>query len=112
MPVFSTHLLDYEGLAVGRRIRDHRFARSYTLRDLAGKIGISEAKLSNVERGKVSLDLDELAQIAAALEQPLHAFLPRETVRHYFIRSRDDLARNAPIARELIGPEAGPASHH
>lgn len=112
MPVFSTHLLDYEGLEVGRRIRDHRIARGYTLRDMAHRLGVSEAKLSNVERGKVSLDLEELAQIAGALAQPLHAFLPRETVRHYFIRSRDDLARSAPIARELIGPEAGPASHH
>ena len=112
MPVFSTHLLDYEGLEVGRRIREHRIGRGQTLRDMAQRLGVSEAKLSNVERGKVSLDLEELARIAGALEQPLHAFLPRETVRHYFIRSRDDLARSAPIARELIGPEAGPASHH
>lgn len=112
MPVFSSHLVDYKGLGIGRRIREERQRKGYTLRQLAEKIAVSEAKLSNIETSKVSLDLGELAQIAKALDVPLPSFFPPDRVYHYFIKHGDELAAENPIVRHLIGPEDGPPTHH
>jgi transcriptional regulator with XRE-family HTH domain len=73
---------------------------------------VSEAKLSNIETGKVSLDLDELSRIASALNLGLPAFFPPDRVYHYFIRHAEELATEAPITRHLTGPEPGPPVHH
>jgi transcriptional regulator with XRE-family HTH domain len=112
MPVFSTHLLDYKGLGIGRRIREERQRKGYTLRALAARIGTSEPKLSNIETGKVSLDLAELSQIALALEASLPMFFPRDQVNHYFIKHAEEMSSESPISRPLVGPEPGPATHH
>jgi transcriptional regulator with XRE-family HTH domain/quercetin dioxygenase-like cupin family protein len=112
MPVFATHLLDYAGLGIGTRVREERVRVGWTLRELALKLGVSEAKLSNMERGKVSLDLAELALIAQALGAPLPTFFPPDTVRHYYIKRHEEVSAEAPIVRELLGPEAGPSTHH
>lgn len=112
MPVFSSHLLDYKGLGIGKRIREERQRKGHTLRELARKIGASEAKLSNIETGKVSLDLAELGQLAEALEVPMPAFFPRDRLYHYFIKHNEEVAGERPIVRHLIGPEAGPPTHH
>ena len=112
MPVFSTHLLDYRGLGIGKRIRDERQRKGYTLRELANRIGISEPKLSNIETGKVSLDLAELSDIARALDGSLPMFFPRDRVTHYFIKHAEEVYTESPITRALIGPEPGPTSHH
>lgn len=112
MPVFSSHLLDYKGLGIGKRIREERQRKGHTLRELARKIGASEAKLSNIETGKVSLDLAELGQLAEALDVSMPAFFPRDRLYHYFIKHNEEVAAERPIVRHLIGPEAGPPTHH
>jgi transcriptional regulator with XRE-family HTH domain/quercetin dioxygenase-like cupin family protein len=112
MPVFSTHLLDYKGLGIGRRIREERQRKGYTLRELAAQIGTSEPKLSNIETGKVSLDLAELSQIARALDTSLPTFFPRDRVYHYFIKHTEEISSEIPIVRPLVGPEPGPTTHH
>lgn len=112
MPVYSSHLVDYHGLGVGRRIREERQKKKITLRQLAEKIYVSEAKLSNIENDKVSLDLAELARIAKALETLLGAFFPRTTVQHHLVMRGHDLSGELPVTRELVGPEPGPSKHH
>lgn len=112
MPVYSSHLVDYEGFAVAGRIRGERQRRGLTLRQLAQKVGFSAAQLSNIETGKTVLDLAELSAVANALNIPIAALFPSETESHYFIKRNTDLASEQPYARELIGPEPGPQKHH
>ncbi|MEX2016350.1 MAG: helix-turn-helix transcriptional regulator, partial [Candidatus Hydrogenedentales bacterium] len=61
MPVFSSHLLDYKRLGVGHRIREERQRKRLTLRQVAARVDLSEATLSNIETEKVAPDLDQLA---------------------------------------------------
>lgn len=112
MPVYSSHLVDDRDQSLGRRIREHRLARRYTLRQLAERLRVSMAKLSNIENDKGTLDLAELSQLATALSVPLSALFPRSRVSHHLIRHSDEIAAERPILRELIGPEPGPARHH
>ena len=112
MPVYGSHLVDYRGLGVGRRIREERQRQKLTLRQLAGRVYVSEAKLSTIENDKVSVDLTELAQFAKALDTPLGTFFPRTTVQHYLIKRGHEVAAETPVSRDLIGPEPGPAKHH
>jgi transcriptional regulator with XRE-family HTH domain len=112
MPVYSSHLVDYRGLGVGRRIREERQRKKLTLRQLAEKVYVSEAKLSNIENDKVSLDLAELARLAKALDILLGSFFPRTNVQHYLVRRGSELAAELPVSRDLLGPEPGRSKHH
>ncbi len=112
MPVYSSHLVDDKDQSLGRRIREHRLAKHLTLRHLADRLGVSMAKLSNIENDKGALDLAELSQLATALGVPLAALFPRSQVAHHLIRRSAEIAAEKPVMRELIGPEPGPARHH
>lgn len=112
MPVFSSHLVDYKGLEVGKRIRDERRRKGLTLRRLAERMGLSEATLSNIETDKVSLDLTELGRIASALEVPVATFLPRSHMSHYLVKRANEVANEPLVSRKLAGPEPGPPIHH
>jgi transcriptional regulator with XRE-family HTH domain/quercetin dioxygenase-like cupin family protein len=111
MPVFSSHLMNYEGLGLGKRIRAERQRQGQTLRQLSERLGCSEAKLSNIETDKVALDLAELRQIAEALGMALAGFFPPSRVDHHLV-TRASVVNLEPVARTLIGPDAGPATHH
>lgn len=112
MPVFSSHLVDYAGLGVGKRIREERRRKGLTLREVAARIGVSEATVSNIETEKVCPDLAELARIAKVLETALSAFLPRSRMSHYLIKRASDIEKEQPVNRKLVGPEPGPPVHH
>jgi transcriptional regulator with XRE-family HTH domain/quercetin dioxygenase-like cupin family protein len=112
MPVYSSHLVDYRRLGVGRRIREERQKRNLTLRQLAEGIFVSEAKLSNIENDKVSLDLDELERLAKVLETQLGSFFPRTTVQHHLVKRGHEVVAEAPKSRDLVGPDPGPSKHH
>ncbi len=112
MPVFSSHLTEYEGLGVGKRLREERRNKHMTLRDVAARTGLSEATLSNMENEKVALDLAELAQLADALGLPVATLLPRSQMSHYLIKRADEVEREKGVMRELVGSEPGPAVHH
>lgn len=111
MPFIDSYLSS-EGLHVGHAIRGQRQKKGMTLRQLAERLRFSQAKLSNIETGKVGLDLAELLLIGAALQVPTGEFFPPSRMRHYIVRRSQDLAREAPIARKLIGPAAGPTALH
>lgn len=59
----------------GQVIRSHRRRRGYSQTVLAGLVGRSESWLSQVERGKLSVDSHEvLSRLAAVLRLPLEEF--------------------------------------
>jgi transcriptional regulator with XRE-family HTH domain len=112
MPVFSSHLVDYKGLGVGDRLREIRQSKNETLRTVAARAGISEAKLSNLETGKLSLDLAELGRLAAALDVSLQVLFPTERLYHFYVSRGEALTHIPPITRELIGSGDGRSTHH
>jgi transcriptional regulator with XRE-family HTH domain/uncharacterized cupin superfamily protein len=112
MPVFSSHLMSYEGLGLGKRIRAERQRRGLTLRQLSGRLDCSEAKLSNIETDKVALDLAEMRRIAELLETPLAAFFPPSRVDHYLVTRSTAVNLEHSVSRTLIGPDSGPTTHH
>jgi XRE family aerobic/anaerobic benzoate catabolism transcriptional regulator len=61
--------------AAGRRIRDNRLARGWTLRELAERSGISARFLVQIESGRANLSIRRLADVAGALELPAAALL-------------------------------------
>jgi transcriptional regulator with XRE-family HTH domain len=62
-------------VAVGLRIRALREAMGLSLRDLAGRSGVSAPMLSQVERGETSPTLASATKIAAGLELTLSQLL-------------------------------------
>src|SRR3954471_2786265 len=58
-------------VALGPRIRALREAMDLSLRDLAGRSGVSAPMLSQVERGETSPTLQVAARIAAGVRRPL-----------------------------------------
>lgn len=84
---------------IGRRIRQARVEKALMQADLGRLLSKprSHAAISDIERGRTKLNLDELAEIAELLDKPL-SFLTEgatlapvagETV--YFRRDQDDL---------------------
>jgi transcriptional regulator with XRE-family HTH domain/quercetin dioxygenase-like cupin family protein len=98
VPVYSCSTIDYSDLALGKTIRQRRKARGWTLRELAGRLGISVAGLSAIETEKARVDLEQLVNIAEALGVRLDEMLPASPSRHYLVMAKSD--------REALGPEA------
>jgi transcriptional regulator with XRE-family HTH domain len=66
---------------LGARIRARRLARSETLRALAGRAGVTESFLSQVERGVASPSIASVQRIARALDTSIaELFAERERV--------------------------------
>lgn len=61
---------------VARRVRDLRLARAVTQEELAAIIGVKRESMSRYESGERAITIALLLDIAAALEQPITAFLP------------------------------------
>jgi transcriptional regulator with XRE-family HTH domain len=66
--------------ALGRTIRGERLGARLSLRELADRTGVSNAYLSQIERGLHEPSLSVLTAIAAALGLPLAALLARAGV--------------------------------
>ncbi len=63
---------------IGARVRALREASALSLRDLAGRSGVSAPMLSQVERGETSPTLSVAARIAAGLDLRLSQLLRME----------------------------------
>ena len=74
--------------AVGARIRALREAMGLSLRDLAGRSGVSAPMLSQVERGGTSPTLAVAGRIAAGLELTLSQLLRLDEGRHVVVVRR------------------------
>jgi len=64
---------------VGRRLRELRIERGYSIRALAEQSGLNVNTLSFIENGKTSPSVSTLQQVAAALELPINAFFEIKT---------------------------------
>jgi transcriptional regulator with XRE-family HTH domain len=68
-------------LEIGARIRTHRQGNHLTLKQLAEKVGCTDAYLSQIENGRVSPSISSLKRIADALQTKITDF---------FVESEDD----------------------
>ena len=59
---------------VGRRLRELRIERDYSIRALAEKSGLNVNTLSMIENAKTSPSVSTLQQVATALDVPINAF--------------------------------------
>ena len=66
--------------ALGRLLRSQRIAAGLTLRDLAERTGVSNAYLSQLERGMHEPSLSVLRAVSLALDVPLASLLTRAGV--------------------------------
>jgi transcriptional regulator with XRE-family HTH domain len=69
---------DRVGAYVARRVRDLRLARALTQEELAAALGVKRESVSRYESGERAITIALLLDIAAALGEPLAAFLPPE----------------------------------
>lgn len=67
----SLEPIDSPEIDLGARIRALRLARGATLRELAGRAGVTESFLSQVERGVASPSIASVQRIARALDQSI-----------------------------------------
>ncbi len=63
---------------IGKRIREFRKQKGYTLQELSGIANISVSYLSQIENGQVSLSINNLESIGRALDTPLIRFFDNE----------------------------------
>jgi transcriptional regulator with XRE-family HTH domain len=111
MPVYSSHLVGYTELRLGPRIRSVRQQRGLSLRDVAGRVGCSAARLSEIENGYHVLDLRQAVEIAAVLGVPLSDFVPADVRVPYQITREADV-RTRPARRVPLRPGEGPDTWH
>jgi transcriptional regulator with XRE-family HTH domain len=64
------------GAYIARRVRSLRLAHAMTQEELAAILGVKRESMSRYESGERAITIALLLDIAAALEQPLDAFLP------------------------------------
>lgn len=102
--------------AVGRDIRALRKSRGLTLAELALKVGRSIGWMSQAERGRSALSINDLRLIAGALDAPISWFFAHEGVpaaeRGYVVRagSRRQIGSvEAGLTEELLSPDLGGA---
>jgi transcriptional regulator with XRE-family HTH domain len=115
VPVYSSHLLRYEELRLGERLRQARQRSGLTLRDLAGRLKTSSARLSQIENERIRLDLQEVLQFADALAIPLDALIPADVSVPYQISRDADLRLRPPKPTVFAKPDNGsgvPSPHH
>lgn len=76
-------------LDIGRRIRTQRKADGLTLKQLAEKVGCTDAYLSQIENGRVSPSISSLKKIADALKTHITDFFVEKETDEPVVLSRD-----------------------
>ncbi|MDR2893555.1 MAG: XRE family transcriptional regulator [Deltaproteobacteria bacterium] len=64
-----------EKTLIGKKIKQLRQEKNYTLKQLSGKSGLSTGFLSQLERGRSTIALDSLSRVATALDCNISSFL-------------------------------------
>lgn len=94
---------------IGARIRQLRKEKKMSLHALARASGLSRGHLSDVEQGKVVMNIGTLGQLARALETPpfIICLVPKDdpevsVVDHVFVEGDPDLAGAAKRIRAAV----------
>jgi len=74
-------------LNLGQRIREIRKSQNKSLEELAKKVGITKAHLSQIERGKVNPSVNTLWSLADALNIPMSNFFILENEKKTHLKS-------------------------
>ena len=101
MPVYSSHLLRYEQLKIGERIRSARQAGGLTLKQLAARMDSSAARLSQIENDQIWLDLSEVLAFSSVLDLSVDELLPPDTTLPFQI-VRDGEPGGQPLQPMLL----------
>jgi len=114
MALYSSHLLQYSELKLGERIRDARQRQGLTLRHLATRLGTSSARLSQIENERVRVHLQDVLEVAEALDIPLDALIPTDVTLPYQITRDTDRRARPPKPTRLTSSDgsAGQSSPH
>ncbi len=71
--------VDTDGHRLGRRIRDLRLSRNYSLKQLATGAGVSASLVSQIENNRVDPSLSTLRKIALTMGVPVFALIAEST---------------------------------
>lgn len=112
MPVYSSHLRDYHDLNFGQRIREERQRKRLTLKELASRLEVSIAKVSQIETGQHVLDLRQVSAIADALNMPLTAMLPPDVSIPYQLTRESSVRLLPPRTASLVHSRNGNRETH
>ena len=99
----------------GEKLRTVRERKKLTLKDVAGKAGVSESLISQIERNKVSPSIDTLLLIADVLEIDYEYLFSdyRQKRKVTIVRrtDRDSTSRNKMTIQQLSAPGDNNADH-
>jgi transcriptional regulator with XRE-family HTH domain len=91
----------------GRRLRQLRFERGLSLKELAAKASVSASLVSQLERGVTSPSISSLKRLATALDVSIFELLDEGDGRHTVVRAgrrRTITLRHGEIVYELLSP--------
>lgn len=77
-PSAATLDLDTTRLRIVRKLREVRIARGWTQAELAERLGLSQARLSVIERGGGTISAEQFVVLLAITNLPIDEFLPRQ----------------------------------
>lgn len=63
-----------ENMLIAQRIRAARLQRNFTQQDLANKLGVTSAAISDIERGKTRITASDLLTFSELLLKPIEYF--------------------------------------
>jgi len=107
LPVFSSHLSEYPALDLGSRLREERQRRGLTLADLAERVQLSIARLSQVENQLVVPDLSLVLRISEALGVRADSLLPEERTFPYQVRRESETRSTKPRRSSFVHITSG-----
>jgi transcriptional regulator with XRE-family HTH domain len=81
-------------MLIGDKIKSIRELKNYTQEYIADQLGITQAGYSKIEKGKTSLSLEKLEQLAVILELPLENIINFE-IQGYFNQKSNTHAGHA-----------------
>ncbi len=65
-------------LTIGEKIMIYRHRKNMSIAQLAKLVGVSEATISNYEHDKVSIGMDKIMKICAALDVPIDMVIDKK----------------------------------
>lgn len=87
---------------IGKKIQLAREAKGLTQSDLAEKLAITQAALSNYELGKRRLYLHQIQKLAEILDKHLNYFIDDESIDRYTGAGQDIINKKIPLSNEEI----------